>query len=126
MKQTTLIPIMFIGFLVGCSSVQKIDVDDDLYKHVIRMDRDGSPLDVTTGKKIGIERFKKKQMREIKSAMEKFVDRGNGKESGTDRSIVIYVHGAPLFGDVEISESRDKLRSNYSGKLSTARPARAI
>ena len=110
MKRSTFIPLFLISSLVGCSTVQPIDTQSKIYTHLVRMDRDGAPLNVATGKKTGIEAFKIGQVEPITSEIGEFVK----KKSNGKRSIVIYVHGAPLFREVGVSESRKKLRAMQS------------
>ena len=104
-QRPTIILLLLLGFLVGCSSVQPIESPSELSTKVVRMDRDGSLLDLK-GKKIGIEAFKKNQLAEIKSAI--------CADDCDNTTIAIYVHGAPLVRKVGEQEIRQKLRAMQS------------
>lgn len=105
--------LLLLGALVGCSAVQTIDPESDLSTHIVRMDRDGSPMDLE-GKKTGIDAFKEQQLMKITSAIGKHaMQHGCANDCG-DLTIAIYVHGAPLLKQVKVQESRQKLRAMQS------------
>ena len=118
MNLKILITFLFVGSLAGCASVDTVHRNDNLYKHYVRMDRDGSPKDISTGRKIGTETFKKSQLQEIITNIENHLNNTNIEDKNQEKSqeeianntIVIYVHGAPLRGDVQVSESRNKFK----------------
>lgn len=104
--------LLVVGTLMGCAGAGTISEQDDLYHHYVRMDRDGSPRNVLSGKKHdGIEEFKKLQLSSIKTKISEHVDQFKDKAR-----IVVYLHGAPLFGDVQIDETKTKLKDMKTGK----------
>ena len=100
------IVLLFVGALVGCAGGGTITEQDELYDHYVRMDRDGAPRNVLNGlKHEDVGEFKKLQLNNI---VEKISD--HVKKFKNDSRIVVYLHGAPLFGDVTISETRETLK----------------
>ena len=107
--------IPFAASLCACSSVGPIDVEDTLYNHVVAMDRDGTPLDITRGNaRMPNGKFKKQHLASIKEALEEH-RRKYGKECSekncgykAKQEIMIYVHGARTFSDVSLAEVRQK------------------
>ena len=108
--RTTIALLLVLSSLVGCSSIQTIEPESELATRVVRMDRDGSPMDLE-GKKIGITTFRNNQLTKITTAIEKFAKRSCGADDWANTTIAIYVHGAPLRGEVKLSESVQKLRA---------------
>ena len=70
-----------------------------MYNHIVRMNRDGSPRNMSSGKDSNISVFQNTQLNNIKKAIQ--------NRDKLDK-IVVHVHGAQIFGDVSIGESRDK------------------
>ena len=101
MSHKTLVIFTLTAILVGCSGIAKVEEGDELYPHIIRMDRDGSPRDMTTGKSIHVSKFKKKQLMTISESI---------KKNHELETVVVHVHGAQIFGDVTVDESRQKMR----------------
>ena len=70
-----------------------------MYNHIVRMNRDGSPRNMSSGKDSNISVFQNTQLNNIKKAIQ--------NRDKLDK-IVVHVHGAQIFGDVSIGESRNK------------------
>ena len=131
MKFEALAPLFLVASMAGCTSVGTVHEADILYKHTVRMDRDGAPLNVATGDKMSVEQFKELHLKPIMSSIQDHItttknraakriattDPEPNKET-IDRTsddqdtpyIVIYLHGAPLFVDVSVAETRVKFQ----------------
>ena len=131
MKFQTLASLFLVASIAGCTSVGTVHEADILYKHTVRMDRDGAPLNVTTGEKMSVEQFKKFHLKPIMSSIQHHITTTKNRaanrsatpdpepnKEAIDRTsddqdtpyIVIYLHGAPLFSDVSVAETRVKFR----------------
>ena len=86
--------------LAGCTNIGKLSESDPNYKNILRMERDGAARNMATGKRTKVDIFKKRQLRKI----------SYGIKNTDAKSIVVYVHGAPVLGDVTMKENLNKLR----------------
>ena len=97
MIRNTVIVTVLMVLLGGCSNVWKINKDDELYHHLVRMERDGQARSIDTGEVTSVSVFENDHLKAIKSKIE---------ENADLKTIVIYVHGAPIFGEIGVKESR--------------------
>ena len=105
MNHQTLASVLLVGSLTGCAGVGIESESDPLYKHVVRMDHDGSPVDLMTGRRIGVDDFKMNQLAQIVKGVKRHL-----ATHSNNPSIMIYVHGAPLFRNLKSREARRKLK----------------
>ena len=97
----------FLAVLIaGCANIGKIGEHDSNYAHIVRMERDGVARNMSTGERMDIGEFENGQLKKIMSSIQ---------ENKKLESIVVYVHGAPLMGDVTVKETESKLRMIKSG-----------
>ena len=88
---------------IGCANTSTLKEQNKLYDHVVAMDRNGSPIDVTNGNRLINEEFEKGQLQSIVKNVKKFL------KENQDGSVMIYVHGAPLF----LNYSYDDILKKY-------------
>ena len=135
-KIIAVIPLIML--LLACANTKGIKKVDPLYNHVVKMDRDGTPLDIEKPavrledsefeERVAsmVEEIKEKERKamcdrpvggrpQVASMVEKIKERKD-KDEDEDKikTVMIYVHGAPLFGNVRNS----KLHKQY--KMSKA------
>ena len=109
MKCKPLIAGFLAVLIAGCANIEKIGEHDPNYTHIVRMGRDGAARDMSKGEREAGVAFKDGQLKKIRTSIQ---DNSNLK------SIVVYVHGAPLRGDVTVKKSESRLRmmkSNDAG-----------
>ena len=102
MRRNILLAILSVVLIIsGCATSDRIVYEEDeLYSHIVRMNRDGSPRDMPSGKELPMSAFKERQLRRIRESI------GNNKQL---KSVVVHVHGAPIIGDISLRESRSKM-----------------
>ena len=104
-KIIAVIPLILLLF--ACASTDGLNKGSLLYDHVVKMDRDGTPLDTERP----AVRLEDREFEErVASMVEKI------KASG-DKTVMIYVHGAPILGDVEISKLGKQYNSVEVAKM---------
>ena len=101
MIRNNLVVLALTVTLVGCANLDRaVDKDDELYHHIVRMERDGSPRDISSGQEIHNSTFRNRQLAKIREKIQ---------NNDALKAIVVHVHGAPILGDVSIDDSRKKM-----------------
>ena len=111
MKCKTLTSGFLAISIAGCANIGKIGEHDPNYTHIVRMERDGAARDMSTGETMDIGEFKSGQLEKIISSIQ-----SNAKL----KSIIVYVHGAPLMGDVirrYLRVDKDRFESELQSSL---------
>ena len=100
MIRNALTATILMVLLGGCANVEKVSKEDELYHHLVRMEREGQARSIDTGETTNINTFENSQLKAIKSK----IDANENLET-----IVVYVHGAPIFGEIGVKEGRQKM-----------------